>query len=175
MTKFLFDFLKRRDREPVRAEPPKRSLVSYLRPESIQAHLASTSKDDLISELLDILARNGLVKDVAEAKRAVLEREASMSTGMQYGIAVPHARTKAVESLACALGLKKDGMNFGSLDGQPSRIFVLVLFPEQTATTTHLQFMAMISQTLDAPTREKMLSCDTSEKVHALLVDRQKT
>lgn len=174
-SRFSFGFLRRKGAECPPDVSAKLGLSSYLGAETIQAHLASGSKNEIIFELLDVLARNGLVKDVPEARRAVLEREGGMSTGMQYGLAVPHARTKAVDRLTCVLGVKREGVDFGSLDGKPSRIFVLVLFPDKTTTITHLQFMATISRMLDEPTREQILSCDTAQQIYDMLAGREES
>jgi hypothetical protein len=73
------------------------------------------------------------VIDPVEAERAGWERERIMSTGMQFGIAIPHGRTFAADRLVCAVGLRPEGVEFGALDGKPARIVVLVLAPLRSA------------------------------------------
>jgi len=146
-------------------------LARFLRPALLKPRLEATNKTGVIDELLDILYRNGLVRDPASARKAVLEREESMSTGMEKGIAIPHGRTDAVSELVCAIGLKPDGVDFKAFDGQPSRIFVLTLSPTG-ASAPHVQFMAEISQILDDERREGLLRCSTPEEMHAVLTAR---
>ena len=116
-----------------------------------------------------ILQNRQLLRDFDAARAAVMAREQSMSTGMQYGIAIPHGRTDAVDRLVCAIGLKKGGVDFDSIDGKPCSIFVLALSPEKSSAP-QMQFMSMISQILDTDGREALLACETPEEMFAVLV-----
>ncbi len=138
------------------------SLADYLSPRVLTTRLRSTTKEEVMEEMLQLLARGGAVKDVDEARDALWVRERSMSTGMQYGIAIPHARTDAVDSLVCAVGLKPRGIDFESMDGQPSRIFVLTLSPK-SAATPHVRFMSMVSQLLNEEGRAALLAAESIE------------
>ena len=108
------------------------------------------------------------MSDVEEARKAVWTREESLPTGMQHGLAIPHGRTDAVSRLVCAIGLRDDGVDFGSIDGSPSRIIVLTLSPK-SATAPHMQFMSMISQVLDDEGRDALLACNTSADMYRVL------
>ena len=72
-----------------------------------------------------------------------------MSTGMQYGIAIPHGKSVGVESLKAAVGIKKEGVEFASLDGELCRIFIMVISPKHT-TGPHIQFLSSISAILNS-------------------------
>jgi len=137
----------------------------------LEPHLKSTDKPGVIEELLQILVRNGFVSDADMARSALLQREEAMSTGMHYGIAIPHARTDAVDNLVCAVGLKPEGLDFNSIDGEPSKIFVLTLSPK-SSTTPHVQFMATVSQTLNEEGRRLLLECQTSEEMYAVITGK---
>lgn len=144
---------------------PKRVLSK----ETVILNLAATSKDALIEELMDVLVKAGRVKDRKAAIKAVIERERKMSTGLQNGIAIPHGKTDTVESLVAALGIKREGMDFESLDGQPCQIFLMTLSPA-SRTGPHIQFLADISRTLhDATTRQQVLAATSEEAVIDLL------
>lgn len=144
---------------------PKRVLSK----ETVKLNLAATSKDALIEELVDVLAQAGRIKDRKAALKAVLERERKMSTGLQNGIAIPHGKTDTVESLVAALGIKKEGLPFDSLDGQPCQIFLMTLSPA-SRTGPHIQFLADISRTLhDAAVRQQVLDATSEETVVDLL------
>jgi Kef-type K+ transport system membrane component KefB/mannitol/fructose-specific phosphotransferase system IIA component (Ntr-type) len=144
------------------------SLAGFLHVKSLVPRLQATTKREVIDELLELLHDQGLVHDLDEARRAVLSREASMSTGMQYGIAIPHGRSDAVSTLISAFGLQPRGVDFDAMDGRPSRIFVLTLSPA-SAAAPHMQFMSMVSQALNEQGRAALLSCDTAEEMYAVL------
>jgi mannitol/fructose-specific phosphotransferase system IIA component (Ntr-type) len=146
----------------------KVGLGHYLRPETLVPNLQATTKEGVIDELLRCLEKERLISNYDEAKRAVWAREQSMSTGMQYGIAIPHGRTDAVERLVCAVGLKRDGVDFDSIDGEPSRIIVLALSPERVSAP-HMQFMSTVSQILDDSGREVLLACRKSREMFDVL------
>jgi len=153
-------------------EPPAVALLgTHLTPRHCQPNLRAKTKMEAIDELLDILYRTGVVRDLRAARQAILEREACMATGMQHGIAIPHARTDAVESLGCAIGLKREGLDFGCLDGEPARIIILTVSPK-TGPAPQVQLMATLGQILDAPTRARLLQCETPEEMYAVLVAR---
>ena len=131
--------------------------------------LKGETKDEVIRELLDWLERAGAVNDRAAAEEAVFERERSMSTGMQHGIALPHAKTDAVEHLAAAIGIKRAGMDFKSLDGQPTKIIVLTLGPK-SKPESQMQFLAGIGRALgDETRREDILNAKSEDEVSVLL------
>ena len=150
------------------ARPSAVGLRTYLHRELLVADLKGETKEAVIDELLDVLDKHGYVRDKADARRAVLAREESMSTGMQFGIAIPHARTDAVDTLVCAIGIKPDGVDFDSIDGKPSRIFVLALSPV-SAAAPHMQFMSMVSQVLNSQGRTALLGCDSVDDMYAVL------
>jgi PTS system nitrogen regulatory IIA component len=120
------------------------NLKNVLREDSIALHLKGTTKEEIIDELLAAASRGGRIKDIAAAKRAVLERERRMSTGMKHGIAIPHGKTDAVENLLACIGVADKGVDFEALDRQDCRIFIMTLSPADK-TGPHLQFLAEVS------------------------------
>ncbi len=108
-------------------------------------NLKADSKEDIISSLVDILNNNNSLLDAEEVKQAVLERENAMSTGMQYGVALPHGKTDAVKKITMAVGLKPEGIDFKSLDGKPSKAFILVVSRKKTAEP-HIQLLSEIRE-----------------------------
>ena len=140
------------------------SLKDYLAPRLVVPSLRGTTKGEIIDELLGVLVSNGLVSDEAAARQAVLEREENMSTGLQYGVAIPHGKTDAVSRLVCAVGIKKDGMDFGAMDGRPSKIFILTLCP-RSRPAPHIQFMSTVSQILNPAGRRRVLAADSAQEI----------
>jgi PTS system nitrogen regulatory IIA component len=147
------------------------NMCRLLEEENIIMELQSNTKEGIIEEMLDLLVRNGKVKDRDSALKAILDRERKMSTGMQHGIAIPHGKTDSLtgSKLVTALGLKKTGVDFGALDAKPSTIFIMTLSP-LNRTGPHIQFLAEMSQILNEPQkREAILKAVTSHEVMSLL------
>ena len=141
------------------------NLRKTLSKETILLDLKSDTKDRIIEEMIDLLVASGKIREKKDALKAVIDRERKMSTGMQNGIAIPHGKTDKVDTLIAAVAVKKDGADFGSLDGQPSKIFVMTLSPD-TRTGPHIQFLAEISRQLnDNAVREKILNATRPEDV----------
>lgn len=111
----------------------------------IKAPLTAMNKTDAISELLDLLVAAGKVADRSAAFQALLDRESQGSTGLERGVAVPHAKTTAVESLAVAIGIAPDGVDFQAADGEPSHILFLMLAPPDQAGP-HIQALSEIAR-----------------------------
>jgi PTS system nitrogen regulatory IIA component len=153
------------------------NLKKYLSPENILLDLKSTSKNDVINELVDFVINaqeNGASLDREEIVRAVFEREAQMSTGMRNGIAIPHGKTDAVTDLLAAIAISRNDVDFDSLDGKPSKIFIFTLSPSD-ATGLHLQFLAEVSNLLkDGETRNRMLEAKTKEEMLQIFFGEKK-
>jgi len=136
--------------------------------ETLKPRLLATTKQGAISELVSLLYENGLVMDRERAVQAVFEREQSLSTGLEFGLAIPHARTDAVTRLVCAVGLKKEGLEFDAVDGKPVRIVALVLAPD-SAATPQLQLIAHVCRMLNEQGRAALLACETAEDMFGVL------
>ena len=137
--------------------------------QAVTLDLEGSTKDAVIEELVDLLDRAGKLRDRKAALKAVLEREKKMSTGMQNGIAIPHGKTESVDALAAAVGIKKDGLDFDSMDGEPSRIFILTVTPANR-TGPHIQFLAEISRLLnDAAVRQRLLNAGSDMELIDIL------
>jgi len=133
--------------------------------------LKGSTKQAIIEEMVDLLIEGGKIaagdRDVVLA--AVMEREEKMSTGVQHGVAVPHGKTEIVGDLVTAVALKKEGIDFASLDGEPSRIFVMTI-SSPLRSGPHLQYLGEISKLLNvASVRENILKVESREELIDLL------
>ncbi len=145
------------------------SLKQLLGRDNIFLNLRATDKQGLITELVERLVHNGMLPNRKAALKAILERERKSSTGMENGIAIPHGKSDSVQELVTALGIKKDGLDFESADGLPSRIFVMTLCPDNR-TGPHLQFLGEISQLLDnAAIRRALIEATSVDEVMNIL------
>ena len=135
----------------------------------IKPRLESDAKKEIILELVDILDQNHLLADRKEAERVVLDRETLMSTGLENGIAIPHGKCNSVKQLIVAVGLKPEGVDFDSADGQPSRIFLLTL-SSANRSGPHIRFMAEISRLLqNEDLRNRVLAANSGTEIAKLL------
>ena len=124
-----------------------KDILALIDPEYFSMKLKGETKEEIITELIDMLADGGKLLDREMVTADVLEREKTMSTGMAHGIALPHAKTDGIADTAVAVGVKKEGINFDSLDGQPSRLFILLVSPKK-AHSIHVQFLAAVGSIL---------------------------
>ncbi len=121
------------------------ALIDLISPDVVKVPLAGKSKDEVIRELLAVLSGAGRLTDDRKAYEAVLAREALGSTGLENGIAVPHAKTTAVTDLTIAIGISAPGIDFQALDGKPSTLFFLILAPPDKSGP-HIEALAEIAR-----------------------------
>lgn len=121
------------------------ALIDLIEESVVRAPVKATGKEEVIRELVDVLVLAGRITDARTALQAVLDREAKGSTGLADGIAVPHGKTTAARQLTIAIGVSPEGIEFGSLDGQPARLFFLILAPPDQ-TGPHIEALAEIAR-----------------------------
>lgn len=142
----------------------KMDVSKYMKPEWIIPRLNSTTKKEVINEMLHRLKSSSGVFDFKVMKEAVLTREQDMSTGMLNGIAIPHGHTDAVDRLMCVVGLKPEGVDFDSFDKKPSHILILSVSPEHRPTP-HTQLLSNICMAFDETRRHEILTLKTPETI----------
>ncbi len=125
------------------------TLADILRKEQIVPDLKATNRWEAIDELLDLLVQCGRIKpEHREAIAAVVrKRENSMSTGIGFGIGIPHASTDLIGEVVGAFGRSAKGINFDALDSQPVKLVMLFLVP-QGQFQKHLHTLANIAKML---------------------------
>jgi len=121
------------------------ALVELITAEVVKVPLLADTKSEVLRELVEILRDAGRIADVDGALEAIQRREEMGSTGLELGIAVPHAKTDRVDRLTMAIGISKDGIEFDALDGKPSMLFFLMLAPPDQ-TGPHLEALAEIAR-----------------------------
>ena len=118
---------------------------------------------------MDILDGRGMILDRDMVIRDVIEREKTINTGMINAIALPHAKTDGVDDLRVAVGIKREGLDFGAMDGKKSRLFILIVSPKK-AFVPHLEFLATISTFLEnKKVCEAVINATSPDKVAELL------
>lgn len=130
---------------------------------------SAKDKDSIIKEMADVLNKAGKIEDEEKFLEAINEREGLGSTGVGYGIAIPHAKTKAVISPALAFAKSKEGIEYESLDGEKADIFFMIAAPEG-GENLHLQTLAKLSRKLiDDDFRESIRKTETKESLMKVL------
>lgn len=123
------------------------SMGDLLDRRSILILSKSRKKTDLLRDLVGLLSKADRVKNPKKALADVIDREKEKGTGLEQGVAVPHCRTEGTDTLAAAFALAREGIDFGALDGKPSR-FIFLLVSPRNATTTHVQALATMARLL---------------------------
>ncbi len=145
------------------------NLKKVLAKDCILPELTADSKENVIRQMVGFLADSGKITDREAALKAVLDREAKMSTGMQHGIAIPHGKTDSVDHLIVAVAINRDGIDFNAMDEQPSHIFIMTLSPVNRSGP-HIQFLAEISKVLSRPElRDQLVATSDPDRILALL------
>ena len=130
-------------------------------------------KKSVISNLIDVLKGHPSVKDLEAVRTAVHDREAVMSTGVGNGLAIPHAKTSAVDDTVAVLAVTQGPVEFDAIDGEPVRIlFLLVGTPE--SKSSHVRILSRISRLMNLKRfREQLLSAETGSDLLSFLSDRE--
>jgi nitrogen PTS system EIIA component len=142
-------------------------IMDFLSKKAILTDIKSTSKEEVVKEMVDFLIEAG---DVEKRNRnklidALMSREALGSTAIGQGIAIPHAKCDCVDKLVAAFGLSKKGVDFDSLDGELAYIFFLLVAPQDSAGP-HLKALARISRLLkDKYFRDTLRTCMDEKSV----------
>lgn len=144
-------------------------LNKMITEDCINLNLKGKTKQEVIDEMVDILYSAGKLNDKEEYKKEILKREAQSSTGLEEGIAIPHAKTSAVKIPSIAFGLSKEGVDYESLDGEPSKLFFMIAAP-QNASDSHIEILSKLTtMLLDDETREKLLNVTKKSEVLEIL------
>ncbi|MGG7144705.1 PTS fructose transporter subunit IIABC [Clostridium nigeriense] len=122
-------------------------ITDLLSKKSIAINPKVSSKEDAINTLVDLMYSSGKLNDKEEYKKAVLAREELSTTGIGDGVAIPHAKTKAVNDAGLAAMIVNDGVDYDSLDGNPAKIFFMIAAPDGE-NNLHLEVLARLSTML---------------------------
>jgi PTS system nitrogen regulatory IIA component len=122
-------------------------ISDFLNPELILPELAARTKEEVLMELADRIARNFSGVSAEKLLRILKEREKLGSTGIGDGFAIPHGKSKSINQMIISFGRSQGGIPFDSLDGKPAHYFFVLIAPENSAGE-HLKALAKISRFL---------------------------
>ena len=122
-----------------------KNIADYIKVDTLNLNLESKNKNAVIRELYNNLLKTNLIKDEEQALNDIFAREEMGSTGIGKKIALPHAKTKAVDELMITFGISRNGIAYNSIDDENVNIFFMFLCPENK-TQEYLKVLARISR-----------------------------
>ncbi|MCH7878554.1 MAG: PTS sugar transporter subunit IIA [candidate division Zixibacteria bacterium] len=135
----------------------------------IEFDLNATSKEEALKELVELASRSQLVKDSDQLYKDVTDREALVTTGVGYGVAFPHAKTRATKGIVIAFGRSSAGIDFDAIDGKPVTLFFLIAAPED-AIGAHLNVMARLSYMMKIEeNRDKLSKVSSPDELFSVI------
>lgn len=151
-------------------------IKDLLKEQSIELNVNTSisTKENVIDKLVNLMDKSGNISNIEEYKKGVLEREKHCSTGIGGGIAIPHAKNKAVKDASLSAIVIPNGVDFDALDGESSKLFFMIAAPENGADV-HLQVLARLSTILmDEDFKNKLISAK-SKKEFLNIIDAKET
>lgn len=149
------------------------NLSDALKAGAIKVKLQSADKLGAINELIDLADEVGMLSDKNDFKNAIMARERRQSTGLEEGVAVPHALSDSVKGVFACLGISKNGIDFQSLDGKPARLIFLIGAPPGMNT----QYLSVLSKVarifIKRDMRNKVLNASSPEEVMRIIEEEE--
>lgn len=147
------------------------NIMEILVKEAVLLDLESDTKDGVLAEMASALGDAVPAVDRDRLLQVLVEREALQSTGIGEGVAIPHGKMTGLDRLLASFARCKNGLDFDSIDGQPTQLFFLLVVPEHSGGQ-HLKALARISRFLrDSGFRDRLLEAEKPEEVFAAITD----
>ena len=149
-------------------------LTDILSENRVKIPLANTEKEKIIEEMVEVVADSIKLENKAEILKAVLDREAVMSTGVGDEVAIPHGKTESLNEIIAALGITKDPIDFNSLDDKPVRLVWHLMCP-QDKTGPHLKALSRISRLMHKKEfRERLIQTTAAKEAIEVINSEEK-
>lgn len=146
-------------------------ISTYLDYRDVTVDVPVGSKEEVLANLVGLLAANHEEFSRDQLLRILLKREQLRSTGIEDGVAFPHGRVPGLERLLAGFGICRQGTDFQSFDGKPTHFFFVLLIPER-AQGTHLKALARLNRLFQERSfRERLLAVDDAQKAYNLIVE----
>jgi len=144
-------------------------LSKFCEEDLMNFDLQGQTKADVIKEMVDLTAQSSLVRDREDLLAAVFEREKLVTTGVGYGVAFPHAKTRAMKGIVIVFGRSEVGIDFEAMDKKPVHLLFMIAAPED-AIGAHLNVMARLSYIMKSEkNRERLMRAKTAGEVMLIL------
>jgi PTS system nitrogen regulatory IIA component len=144
-------------------------IMDILVRDAVILDVASDSKEMLLEEMARALSKSVPSLDTGRLLRVLVEREALQSTGIGEGVAIPHGKMPGLNDLVASFARSRKGLDFDSIDGQPTQLFFLLVVPEHSGGA-HLKALARISRFFRDPAfRQKLIDAESLDAVFAAI------
>ena len=144
-------------------------LKDLIKESTIKLELTSKDKNSLLDEMIELLVNDKVVTDRTKFKKDILKREELSNTGIGFGIAIPHAKSKAVKEPRIAIGVTQNGIDYSSIDGQDIKMIFMIAVNEQQSDL-HLRALADLSRKLmHEEFRESILKAKSKKEIIDIL------
>jgi fructose-specific phosphotransferase system IIA component len=148
-------------------------MTETLKPQNIKIGMAAATKAEAISELVNLLAANGDVQDPKAVLASVLDREATRTTGIGNGLAIPHGKCNGTNQLTMAIGRPATPIDFQSIDGRPVTLIWLLTSPPDK-TGPHIHALARISRLMTIDKfRQALAAATTPQELYDAIVQQE--
>ena len=148
-------------------------LTDILKANNIKIPLEAKTKTEAIGELVNLLAGSGDIKDPKKVLDAVLEREATRTTGIGNGLAIPHGKCSGTRDLVMAIGKAATPIDFQAIDGRPVTIIWMLASPPDK-TGPHIHALARISRLMTIDKfRHSLMNAKSSQEAYDLIVAQE--
>ena len=146
-------------------------IVDLIKRDMVVPALEATEKKPILEELAKYMAERHSRIDRATLARVLIEREQLASTAIGEGVAIPHGKLGSVGEIIACLGRAPKGVDFDSMDGQPTFLFFVLVAPE-SSTGAHLKALARISRVFKDPEfRRRLLAAPDAEMMYNVVAD----
>ncbi len=146
-------------------------IVDLIKRDMVIPALQATGKREILEELAAYMAANHPRIDRASLSRVLIEREQLASTAIGEGVAIPHGKLSSVGEIIACLGRVPAGVDFDSMDGQPTYLFFVLVAPD-ASTGAHLKALARISRVFkDIEFRKRLLAAPDAEAMYAVVAE----
>jgi fructose-specific phosphotransferase system IIA component len=148
-------------------------LTDVLKPQNIRVPIVATNKTAAITELVQLLEANGEISDSKSVLASVLEREATRTTGIGNGLAIPHGKCAGTDHLVMAVGKPLQPIDFQSIDGRPVTLIWLLTSPPDK-TGPHIHALARISRLMTIEKfRQALTAARSAQDVYDTIVQQE--
>src|SRR5512133_1857783 len=148
-------------------------IASLLEESFIAINLEAETKEEALMRMVDLLGSSTKVLDLEKIRRAILERERILSTGVGHGFAIPHAKVDALTDIVAAFATTARPIDFQALDGEPVRL-IFMLVGRETHVGTHLKLLSRVSRLMNNETfRAQLLQATTPAEVLQLCQEEE--
>ena len=143
--------------------------ISDLLDENYIIQLKADNKKDALDELIKVICKNELITNPKKFEKEIFKREKLMSTGIGLEVAVPHVRHKSIKDFVMAIGIKKEGIEFDSIDNKPVKL-IFMIGASDTQDKEYIKLLSRLVLRLKKPDfKENLLAANSPKEIYEII------